>query len=86
MAGEPDSRCVLVPPDLVAVNASGAEAAPDISNVGSPETYVGYDQAENFISPAVPSRTRATSTLSQRLDSMSGRYREIGRSERKMLL
>jgi cytochrome c biogenesis protein CcdA/thiol-disulfide isomerase/thioredoxin len=37
--------------DLVAVNTSGAEAAPDMSNVGSPETYVGYDKAENFISP-----------------------------------
>jgi cytochrome c biogenesis protein CcdA/thiol-disulfide isomerase/thioredoxin len=37
--------------DVVAVNASGAEAAPDMSNVGSPETYVGYDRAENFISP-----------------------------------
>ena len=37
--------------DVVAVNASGAEAAPDMTNVGSPETYVGYDRAENFISP-----------------------------------
>jgi len=37
--------------DVVAVNASGAEAAPDMNNVGSPETYVGYDRAENFISP-----------------------------------
>ena len=37
--------------DLVAVNATGAEAAPDMSNVGSPETYVGYDRAENFVSP-----------------------------------
>jgi hypothetical protein len=37
--------------DSVAVKASGAEAAPDMSNVGSPETYVGYDRAENFISP-----------------------------------
>jgi cytochrome c biogenesis protein CcdA/thiol-disulfide isomerase/thioredoxin len=37
--------------DLVAVNAAGAEAAPDMGNVGSPETYVGYDRAENFISP-----------------------------------
>jgi cytochrome c biogenesis protein CcdA/thiol-disulfide isomerase/thioredoxin len=37
--------------DLVAVKASGAEAAPDMNNVGSPETYVGYDRAENFISP-----------------------------------
>jgi cytochrome c biogenesis protein CcdA/thiol-disulfide isomerase/thioredoxin len=37
--------------DLVAVNASGAEAASDMNNVGSPETYVGYERAENFISP-----------------------------------
>jgi cytochrome c biogenesis protein CcdA/thiol-disulfide isomerase/thioredoxin len=37
--------------DLVTVKASGAEAAPDMINVGSPETYVGYDKAENFISP-----------------------------------
>jgi cytochrome c biogenesis protein CcdA/thiol-disulfide isomerase/thioredoxin len=37
--------------DVVAVHASGAEAAPDMNNVGSPETYVGYDRAENFISP-----------------------------------
>ncbi len=37
--------------DVVAVNASGAEAEADTSNVGSPETYVGYDRAENFISP-----------------------------------
>jgi thiol-disulfide isomerase/thioredoxin len=36
---------------VVAVTASGAEAAPDMTNVGSPETYIGYDRAENFISP-----------------------------------
>jgi cytochrome c biogenesis protein CcdA/thiol-disulfide isomerase/thioredoxin len=37
--------------DVVAVTAAGAEAAPDMANVKSPETYVGYDRAENFISP-----------------------------------
>jgi cytochrome c biogenesis protein CcdA/thiol-disulfide isomerase/thioredoxin len=37
--------------DVVAVKASGAEAAADMENVQSPETYVGYDRAENFISP-----------------------------------
>jgi hypothetical protein len=41
----------VVSADLVAVNASGAELAADMSNVQSPETYVGYDRAENFISP-----------------------------------
>src|SRR5262245_45615764 len=33
---------------LVAVNATGAEAAPDIGDVLSPETYIGYERAENF--------------------------------------
>jgi cytochrome c biogenesis protein CcdA/thiol-disulfide isomerase/thioredoxin len=37
--------------DIAAVSASGAEAAPDIANVLSPETYIGYDRAENFVSP-----------------------------------
>ena len=49
LLAEADKTGVSV--DLVAVNASGAEAAPDMNNVGSPETYVGYDRAENFISP-----------------------------------
>ncbi len=41
---------------LVDVDASGAEAASDAGNVRSPETYIGYDRAENFVSPggAVP--------------------------------
>jgi len=41
---------------IVAVNASGAEAAPDTQDAQSPETYVGYMRAENFASPggAVP--------------------------------
>jgi len=37
--------------DLVAVKASGAEAASDAMSVRSPETYIGYARAENFISP-----------------------------------
>jgi thiol-disulfide isomerase/thioredoxin len=37
--------------DIVAVKASGVEAGADMANVQSPETYVGYDRAENFISP-----------------------------------
>jgi len=36
---------------LVAVNASGAEAAPSVSDNRSPETYLGYDKADNFVSP-----------------------------------
>jgi cytochrome c biogenesis protein CcdA/thiol-disulfide isomerase/thioredoxin len=36
---------------LVAVNATGAQAASDSKDVGSPETYVGYSRAEHFASP-----------------------------------
>ena len=36
---------------LVAVSAPGAEAASDSDDVRSPETYLGYARAENFVSP-----------------------------------
>jgi thiol-disulfide isomerase/thioredoxin len=36
--------------DIVTVSGRGMEAAPDIASVRSPETYVGYSQAENFAS------------------------------------
>jgi hypothetical protein len=40
----------------VVVNAWGVEATSDENEVRSPETYIGYDRAENFVSPggAVP--------------------------------
>jgi cytochrome c biogenesis protein CcdA/thiol-disulfide isomerase/thioredoxin len=37
--------------ELVSVRASGAEAAPDLEDTLSPETYVGYGRAEHFVSP-----------------------------------
>jgi cytochrome c biogenesis protein CcdA/thiol-disulfide isomerase/thioredoxin len=40
-----------VPTGLVAVNASGAEAAPSANDDQSPETYLGYNKADNFVSP-----------------------------------
>jgi cytochrome c biogenesis protein CcdA/thiol-disulfide isomerase/thioredoxin len=36
---------------LVGVSAAGAGAASDSDNVRSPETYIGYSRAENFVSP-----------------------------------
>jgi thiol-disulfide isomerase/thioredoxin len=36
---------------LVTVDADGAQAAGDLVNVLSPETYVGYERSENFVSP-----------------------------------
>lgn len=40
-----------LPGDGVTITATGAQAAADMSDVKSPETYVGFDRAENFISP-----------------------------------
>jgi thiol-disulfide isomerase/thioredoxin len=37
--------------DLVSVAANGFEAQADWTNLGSPETYLGYEQAQNFASP-----------------------------------
>lgn len=42
--------------DLVSVNATGAQAASDGKDVNSPETYIGYDRAENFASPGGAAR------------------------------
>jgi len=36
--------------DVITVIATGAEAAPDFQNVLSPETYLGFQRARNFIS------------------------------------
>ena len=45
----PDEQSL--PGGIVNVSAQGAEAAPDTSEVQSPETYVGYERAQNFASP-----------------------------------
>jgi thiol-disulfide isomerase/thioredoxin len=37
--------------DLVSVDARGAEAAADWSDLRSPENYLGYERTENFASP-----------------------------------
>jgi cytochrome c biogenesis protein CcdA/thiol-disulfide isomerase/thioredoxin len=56
--------------DLVSVKASGVEAASDESDVRSPETYVGYGRAENFVSPggAVEDASHAYASGSPRLN------------------
>jgi len=40
----------VAPAAPVAVDADGAEATADKANMGSPETYVGYERGENFAS------------------------------------
>jgi len=47
-----EERNHQAPPDLAAkIAAGGAEAASDPDAVESPETYIGYDRADNFRSP-----------------------------------
>ena len=40
--------------ELVSVDARGAEAGADWTNLKSPENYVGYERTENFASPGGP--------------------------------
>ncbi|MDW5265671.1 MULTISPECIES: cytochrome c biogenesis protein DipZ [Acidobacteriaceae] len=39
-----------LPQGIVAVSATGAEAAPDTEAIASPETYLGYERAQHFAS------------------------------------
>ena len=64
-AGRPStSRDVVIP------DAPGVQAAPDLRNVRSGETYVGYDQALNFASPGGirPDASQAYTTGSLQLN------------------
>ncbi len=51
----------VIEPELIAVTggAQGIEAGADWSSLRSPETYVGYERAENFASLDTPSPDRA---------------------------
>jgi cytochrome c biogenesis protein CcdA/thiol-disulfide isomerase/thioredoxin len=42
-----------------AVTSEGIQSAADENNIASPETYVGYERAENFVSPGGFERNRA---------------------------
>ena len=46
-----DAGVDALPEGLSAIDATGPEVEADWSDLGSPETYVGYDQTENFDAP-----------------------------------
>ena len=53
----------------VQVNASGVQAAADLDDVQSPETYIGYARQENYVSPEkINENTPGTYTSPGRLD------------------
>jgi cytochrome c biogenesis protein CcdA/thiol-disulfide isomerase/thioredoxin len=54
---------------LVQVSGSGAQAAADTDDIQSPETYVGYERQQNYISPEKIRRdASATYTAPSRID------------------
>jgi cytochrome c biogenesis protein CcdA/thiol-disulfide isomerase/thioredoxin len=58
----------LVSTGTIEVSATGAQAASDTANNGSPETYVGYHRADNFASQeSIAKDSRRTYTLRPRL-------------------
>jgi cytochrome c biogenesis protein CcdA/thiol-disulfide isomerase/thioredoxin len=74
---------------LVQVNASGAQAAADMDDIRSPETYIGYGRQENYVSPEkIKQDAAGVYTAPGRLDvnnwGVVGKW-EVG-SERAMLL
>ena len=74
---------------FVQVNASGAQAAADMDDIRSQETYIGYGRQENYVSPEkIKQDAPGVYTAPGRLDvnnwGLAGKW-EVG-SERAMLL
>ncbi len=53
-----DAGATAVSREPAAVDAQGIEAHADWEDLRSPETYIGYERAENFASPGGASRDR----------------------------
>jgi thiol-disulfide isomerase/thioredoxin len=47
-----------LPGELVSLDPSGVEAAADLATLKSPESYIGYGQAESFVSPGGAARDK----------------------------
>ncbi|MDH0746991.1 cytochrome c biogenesis protein DipZ [Pseudomonas sp. GD03842] len=45
--------------DLIDANGQGVQQAADLGDAKSPETYLGYERAERFVSPGGPSHDRS---------------------------
>lgn len=68
-----------VPGGLVSDKGAGAEAAPDIDEIGSPETYIGYQKSQNFESqPGIAEDRPARYTVAKGLQlnqwGLAGRW------------
>ncbi|MGC7405722.1 cytochrome c biogenesis protein DipZ [Pandoraea pneumonica] len=57
--------------NIADVQASGIQQAADMRDVRSPETYVGYERAENFASPGGAVRNQATDYRAPSMPSLN---------------
>ena len=73
---------------MSAANGSGAEAAAAFSEIGSPETYIGYYRADRFASPAGladdQAKTYAAAPLSLNQWSFEGQWIDQRQSARSL--
>ena len=75
-----EAGAASLPGQATAAGGSGVEAASDLSAIGSPETYVGYERAANFASPGgerhdEPYDYRAPQALDLNQWALSGTWR-----------
>jgi cytochrome c biogenesis protein CcdA/thiol-disulfide isomerase/thioredoxin len=75
-----EAGAAQLPSESPSIRGSGVEAAANLDEVGSPETYVGYDRADNFVSPGgevhdTPHAYRAPGALDLNQWALSGDWR-----------
>jgi cytochrome c biogenesis protein CcdA/thiol-disulfide isomerase/thioredoxin len=73
---------------MSSAKGSGAEAAADLSEIGSPETYIGYFRAERFASPGGllhdQPKSYSAASLSLNQWSLEGRWIDLRQSARSL--
>ena len=76
-----EARSEGIDEELVSVAPDGFEAQADWTNLGSPETYLGYRRGRTSTLPAVsPTTSLAATSLPSRCNSTPGPWRGTGRS------
>ncbi len=84
LLGEAHHRPLPKTPTRIA--ATGAEALADSGDIQSPETYIGYDLAQNFASPGGLNRDHPQIYRAPaQLESTNGRWPASGRTKAKLL-
>lgn len=83
-----EAKGAAVNQTISVVDGQGAQAAPDWADLGSPETYIGYAQAQNFSSPEpigkdAPKKYRALSRMPRNHWSLDGTWR-VGRESAEL--